>query len=144
MRQSATESDRWHVQALAASAVAAVREIQAVQAPHIAEADDAAMIGMEKRMATAEGTAREALKTLATVPPGSRPQLVTAAAALDRFMAVNAEIVVLSRRNSDVRSLALSLGQKRKLTAKCEETLSTPCSEALAKRLGSADSLRIS
>ena len=38
-------------------------------------------------------------------------------------MGVNAEIVVLSRRNSNVRSLALSLGQKRMLTAGCEETL---------------------
>ena len=133
VRQSATESDRWHVEALVARAVGAVREIQVVQAPHIAEADDAAMTGMEKRMATAEGTAREALKTLATVRPGSRPQLVTAVAALDRFMAVNADIVVLSRRNSNVRSLALSLGQKRELTAQCEDTLRA-LHEALAKR----------
>ena len=80
VRQSATESDRWHVEALVARAIGAVREIQVVQAPHIAEADDAAMTGMEKRMATAEGTAREALKTLATVPPGSRPRLAAAVA----------------------------------------------------------------
>ena len=111
-----------------------MREIQVVQAPHIAEADDEAMTGMEKRMATAEGVARGALEALATVvPPGSRPQVAAAVAALDRFMAVNAEIVVLSRRNSNVRSLALSLGQKRMLTAQCEETLRA-LQEALAKR----------
>jgi hypothetical protein len=134
LRPSATESDRWHVEALVARAIGAVREIQVVQAPHIAEADDAAMTGMEKRMATAEGTAREALKTLATVvPPGSRPRLAAAIAALDRFMAVNAELVVLSRRNSNVRSLALSLGQKRMLSAQCEDALRA-LREALAKR----------
>jgi len=40
---------------------------------------------------------------------------------------------VLSRRNSNVRSLALSLGQKRTLTARCEETLGA-LQDALAKR----------
>ncbi len=124
LTRSATGGDRWRVQALVAAAIAEVREIQVVQAPHIAEADDAAMNAMEKRMATAEGTARDAVKTLATVTPAaSRPRLTEATAALDRFMAVNAELVVLSRRNSNVRSLALSLGQKRILAAKCDETL---------------------
>ena len=48
-------------------------------------------------------------------------------------MRVNAEIIALSRRNSDVRSLALVLGQKRMLTARCEETL-TALQDSLAKR----------
>ena len=39
-------------------------------------------------------------------------------------MALNAQIVALSRRNTNVRSLALSMDQKRKLVAPCEETLS--------------------
>jgi len=134
LRQSASGNDRWHVEALVATAIGAVREIQMVQAPHIAEADDAAMTRMEKRMATAEGAARGALEALATaVPPASRPRLAAPAAALDRFMAVNKELVVLSRRNSNVRSLALSLGQKRMLTAHCEDTLRA-LQEALAKR----------
>ena len=44
-------TDAWHVKALAASAVAAVHEIQVLQAPHIAAADDSSMTSMEKRMA---------------------------------------------------------------------------------------------
>jgi hypothetical protein len=36
---------------------------------------------------------------------------------------VNAEIITLSRRNSNVRSLALSLGRKRTVTATCEARL---------------------
>jgi hypothetical protein len=42
---------------------------------------------------------------------------------LDRFSDLNKQIISLSRRNSNVRSLALSLGKKRMLTARCEESL---------------------
>src|SRR4029078_8685734 len=102
--------------------------------PHIAEADDDAMTRMETQMTAAEAAARRALRMRGGVlPPESRAQLTAATAALDRFMAVNAEIVMLSRRNSHVRSLALSLGQKRMLTASCDETLGA-LQDALAKR----------
>ncbi len=117
-------SEPWRTAALAAAAVAAVREIQVLQAPHIAESDDTAMTRIEQRMMTAEGTARGAVQAMAgLLPAEARPRLTAASAALDRFMSVNAEIIRLSRRNSNVRSLALSLGQKRTLTARCEETL---------------------
>lgn len=116
--------DPWRARALIATAVAAVREIQELQAPHIADPEDASMTRLEKRMAAAEAVARNALETLATlVEPASRPHLVTAATTLDRFMDLNAQIIALSRRNTNVRSLALSLDQKRKLTGPCEETL---------------------
>ena len=41
--------------------VAAVLEIQVLQAPHIAEADDAAMTRMEGQMTASEAAARKAL-----------------------------------------------------------------------------------
>jgi hypothetical protein len=114
----------WHVQALAASAIASVREIQVLQAPHIAESDDAAMTRLEQKASDEEASARHMLDMLATlVVPDARPRVAAARDALDRFMAVNAQIVVLSRRNSNVRSLALSLGQKRALAAACDESL---------------------
>jgi hypothetical protein len=126
--------DTWRVRALAATAVASAREIQALQAPHIAEADDATMTGLEKRMASSERTARSALQTLAgLIRPASRPQLAAATAALDRLMQINTQIVSLSRRNSNVRSLALSLNQKRAATASCEESLRA-LRDALSKR----------
>jgi hypothetical protein len=132
--RSAPAQVPWRVAALAATAVAAVREIQALQAPHNAEAEDAVMTRLEARMMTAEAAARAALQQMAAlVPPDSRPRLTAATAALDRFMSTNAEIVRLSRRNSNVRSLALSLGQKRTLTAECEETLRT-LQDALEQR----------
>jgi hypothetical protein len=38
-------------------------------------------------------------------------------------MGLNAQIIGLSRRNTNVRSLALSLDQKRNLIAPCEQGL---------------------
>jgi hypothetical protein len=38
-------------------------------------------------------------------------------------MDLNAQIIALSRRNTNVRSLALSLDQKRTITVSCEERL---------------------
>jgi len=126
--------DAWRVKALVATAVAAVREIQALQAPHIAEADDAAMSRIEKRMATSERAARSALEMLAPlIQPASRSRLAAAIADLDSFMRVNTQLTALSRRNSNVRSLALTLTKKGKLTVACEESLSA-LRGALAKR----------
>ena len=124
----------WRVKALVATAVVTVREIQVLQAPHIAAADEAVMTRMEKSMATSESAARSALQTLAPlITPESRTHLATASAALDRFMAVNSRIAELSRSNTNVRSLALSLNQKGKLTTACEESL-RGLRDALAKR----------
>jgi hypothetical protein len=117
-------AEMWHVQALVATAVRTVREIQVLQAPHIADADAAVMTRMEKEMATSEMTARDALAKLRPLAgPASGQHLSAASAALDRFMGLNAEIIALSRRNTNVRSLALSLDQKREIVTKCEDTL---------------------
>ena len=111
---SVAAADTWHVQALVAIAVATVREIQVLQAPHIADADEAVMTRMEQRMAASEtGPARRS-RRYRLVPPASRPRLAAATTALDRFMDLNRQIVALSRRNTNVRALALSLDQKRK------------------------------
>lgn len=126
--------DTCRVEALVAEAVAAVREIQVLQAPHIAEADEAAMSRMERQMATAEAAARSALGSLKSlIPPAAGPALAGATTALDRFTRINTELIALSRRNSNVRSLALSLGRKRTLTAACDESLHA-LQEALSKR----------
>jgi hypothetical protein len=123
----------WQVKALVATAVATVREIQALQAPHIADADDAVMTRIEQRMVTSDAGARNALASLRPlVHPAARPKLVAAEAALGRFMEVNAQIMALSRRNTNVRSLALSLNEKTKVTTACEESLSA-LRENLAK-----------
>ena len=119
-------------EAVAARARMAVLEIQVLYAPHIAEAQDAAMTAMETQMTAAAGRARRSLDELRGMLPSTPgAQLDTASAALDRFLSIHKEIITLSRRNSDVRSLALSLGEKRKVTAECEAHLQA-LEEALA------------
>jgi hypothetical protein len=126
--------DTWRVRALAATALGELRQIQVLQAPHIAEPDDAVMTRLEEGMASAEASVRRALETLRPlVQPESRPRLTAATAALDRFVALNAQLLALSRRNTNVRSLALSLNQKGLLTGACEDSLRA-LRDALAKR----------
>jgi hypothetical protein len=127
-------ADKWHVDALGEKAIATVREIQVLQAPHIAVADEAVMTRMESSMATSESAARDALREMAPlVQPSSQGRLAAASAALDRFAAVNKEIIALSRRNTNVRSLALSLNDKQKVVAACEDALHR-LRDALGKR----------
>jgi hypothetical protein len=116
--------NRSQLRALTSTALASLREIQVLQAPHIADASDDAMTRMEKRMQTAEASARASLQGLTSlVPPSGQPHLAAAAAALDRFMTTHAQIIELSRRNSNVRALVLSLEEKRTLIPPCEESL---------------------
>lgn len=102
---------------------AAVLSIQVIQARHIAEADDTVMNGLEAAMGAADTSARGSINRLRELLPAAGSQLNEASAALDRFMSVNRQIVELSRRNSNVRSLALSLGRKRVVAAECEDDL---------------------
>jgi len=121
------------VEALIAKATAAMLEVQVIQTRHIAESDDAAMSQMENEMAESHAAAGKALDTLKRLLPATAaPQLAAANDALTRFKTINAELVSLSRRNSNVRSLALSLGRKRTVTAECDDILHA-LEEALAK-----------
>lgn len=114
-----------------------VLEIQALQAPHIAESDDAAMTRMEGAMNESANSAKAALDRLKTLLPRATAPLGAADAALTRFLDVNTRIVALSRKNTNVRSLALSMGRKRVVTAECEDQLSA-LSTALAKHESTA------
>jgi hypothetical protein len=84
-------------------------------------------------MTAAEGRVRKALKDLTPlIGDQASAQLALASAAFDRFEDINREILMLSRRNSEVRSLALSLGRKRMLTAIADDQLAA-LEESLAK-----------
>jgi len=130
----ASAADAWRARALAASAIASLRSIEVLEGPHIADPDDASMTRTEARMGVEEQAVRAALKELhALAAPASRPKIADATTAFDRFMAVHAQVLQLSRKNTNVRSLALSLDQKRALIEPCEKTLRA-LRDALAKR----------
>jgi hypothetical protein len=136
--KTARPADASRADALAARAIMSVLEIEVLQAPHIAESEDAAMTRIEEQMAVLETTARRGLgQVTLLLPPAAGPHLMAATAALDRFKTINAELITLSRRNSDVRSLALTLGRKRLLTAQCDDQL-RGLREALARHENTA------
>ena len=121
---NAPSKDRCRVESVVAKAVLAVREIQVLQAPHIAESDDSVMTRLEKEMAILETTAGDAVNTLTElVDPKARPRVAAAVSALDRFQGISREIVKLSRRNSNVRSLELALRRKPPMSAACDDSL---------------------
>jgi hypothetical protein len=92
------------------------------------------MAKLEKEMAARLGQAREALDRLGTgAPPTMASQVGAAGAALARFDKLSAELVALSRRNSNVRSLALALRHAPQLVAACDGNL-TLLQDALAKK----------
>ena len=134
LASSGGSREDWHLKALAATVDARVREVEALQAYHIPASDDATMTGLEKRMTAAERAARDALKSVSAVArPASQPKIAAAAAALDRLSAANQQIIQLSRRNTNLHSVALSLTEKRPVVTACEDRLHA-LQTALAKR----------
>ena len=98
--------------------------IYALQAPHIAESTAVQMDKIEAAMKNHDAQVIDALQNLQVqVDESSNPFLDTAWAAYQDFQKVNAEIIDLSRQNSNIRSFALSLGQKRKTAAQCQDVL---------------------
>jgi hypothetical protein len=92
------------------------------------------MTEVEKEMAELEAGAREAMKALGeVVQPPARPALDTALSALEEFKDLSDQIVTLSRRNTNVRSLELSLRAKPALVAACDDKLHA-LQDALADR----------
>jgi hypothetical protein len=88
---------------------------------------------MEAQMAASEATVEKALDDLKRgLGAKAGAHLTAATAAFDRFKTTHREIITLSRRNSEVRSLALSLGRKRMVTAIADDQLRA-LEESLAK-----------
>jgi hypothetical protein len=117
-------TQRCSVEGLIAKATIAVREIQVLQALHIAEPQEAAMADMERDLANLASRVRSALTSLQEiVSPSARPALADAASALERFDEMSRQIVALSRRNTNLRSLELSLRTKPALAAACDGSL---------------------
>jgi hypothetical protein len=119
---------------VAMRALVSLRDLQLLEAPHIAEPDDAAMTRLERSMSEHEAEIRGALRELDEIGGASARAAVAAAGeAFERFLGVHSQVIELSRRNTNVRSLALSLGRKRTLTAACDEALAA-VQTALAER----------
>jgi hypothetical protein len=93
---------------------------------HIAEASDEKMDQIEMQMKAEEKEVSKSLDELTgIVGEKSRQDLLQAKTAFTEFMEVTAQVITLSRKNTNVKSLELSLGRKRKVDTQCNEILDT-------------------
>ncbi len=126
------------VSTLVANALLAVRDVQLLHGPHIAESDDAKMTLMEKDMDEKLAAAAGALATLSsTAGESAKKDLEAASAAFERFKTAHAQLIALSRKNTNVRSFMLSLGEERPLWSASDAAL-IALSESLKKQLPAA------
>jgi hypothetical protein len=100
-----------------------VLRIQARIPSHIAEESDPAMDSMEALMRADEKGAREAASELSAMLPKDA-DMQTVNDRIEVFFDLERRIIELSRANTNVKSLALSLTVKRKAAALCQDALS--------------------
>ncbi len=112
------------VMPLAYGAEISVLRLQALIPPHIAEESDQKMDELEASMSREDEQIRKNLDELAALPKLNRnADLAAAVSGYDRFSKIKTQILALSRENTNVRSLSISLNQKHKVVLLCQETL---------------------
>jgi hypothetical protein len=130
----AESADAKRVLPLAYGARLGVLRIQALLAPHIAEESDAKMDQMEASMTQEENQIQKDLSGLAGLGKlVSDPNLSAATSSFAQYSELKARILPLSRENTNVRSLALSLNQKRKAMIVCLDALNALKQEILSE-----------
>jgi hypothetical protein len=107
---------------LAAEAEIAVLRIEVLLPPHISEESDKKMDELEAAMAKQDDEVRKSLDRLASLLPQSK-DVETAQASYSRFNDTRRTILKLSRENTNVRSLSISLNEKRKVMVACQDAL---------------------
>ena len=109
---------------LVSKALAAGLKIHYLHAPHIAAANDDQMDKIEAEIKKNEGIIIRSLNEMKPLVPGKKQaSLQEARVAYDKLAKVTAQVIDLSRQNTNIKSFELSLGRKRKLTAQCDEIL---------------------
>jgi hypothetical protein len=120
----ATAPDAAKVQPLAFGAQLGATRVQALLSPHIAEKTDAKMDQLEAMMAKEEAEVRRDIKALKAMSRfASDPDLADATISFARFEELKVQILKLSRENTNVLSLTISLNQKRKAMLLCMDLL---------------------
>jgi chemoreceptor-like protein with four helix bundle sensory module len=113
------------VMLLAFGAQTGALRIETMLPPHIAEENDQKMDAMEAQMASEDKEVRKDLSGLAALPELSgNADVAKAASRYAQFTKLKTQILALSRENTNVRSLTISLNQKRKAMLLCQEALS--------------------
>jgi len=98
--------------------------IQTLLAPHIAEESGERMDELEALMAKDDVEVHKDLAGLATLLKSTgNPDLEIASSRYTRFSEIRTQIIKLSRENTNVRSLVITLTQERKVMLMCQDAL---------------------
>jgi hypothetical protein len=98
--------------------------IQTLLPPHIAEESDQKMDELEARMTREDLAIRKSLAGLAAIRGlAADKDLATAVARYEQFTEIRSQILKLSRENTNVRSLTISLNEKRRAMLLCQDAL---------------------
>ena len=124
IRQNMRDNQASFISVHSYESIIAILQLFALHKEHIEEPDDQEMDRIESKMKDYLDTAEKNLHALRSLPAlrGSA-ELVNAESAYKRIVVINAEVVRLSRLNTNIKSSALSLGKKRLISAKCQEIL---------------------
>ena len=123
-RASSPAEDEMKVVQLADGARISALRLLTLLPPHIAEESGQKMDEIEAVMTKEDQTVRQNLDGLATLPSVSaNHDLTTATACYARFTELKTQILKLSRENTNVRSLTISLNQKRRVMLVCQDAL---------------------
>jgi hypothetical protein len=120
---SSAHPEAKQVMLLAAGAQSGAWRIEALIPPHIFEENDAKMDELEARMANEDRSVRSDLDGLVALLGPGDSMLETATAAYARFTELKTTILELSRQNTNVRSLIISLNEKRRAVQLCLDAL---------------------
>jgi len=109
---------------LANRAITAGLKALYLQSPHIMAASDAEMDKMELEIRRFDEVVKQSLEKLGDLVPGEdRVFMADAVSAHADFERITAEVIKLSRENTNIKSFELSLGRKRKIAVQCDEIL---------------------
>lgn len=98
--------------------------LQTLIPPHIAEESDQKMDELEVLMSREDKQIRNNLDELTALRNlKQKDNLATAVSSYAQFSRIKTQILALSRENTNVKSLSISLNQKRKVMLLCQDTL---------------------
>ncbi|MCX5869282.1 MAG: MCP four helix bundle domain-containing protein [Deltaproteobacteria bacterium] len=126
MHSYAGTPNEGRITSLSFHAITAGLKMYNLHSSHIAEASDEKMDQIETQIKAEENEVAKSLDGLAEiVGEESENLLLQAKMDFSEFNEVTAKVIKLSRQNSNIKSLELSLGRKRKIAAQCDEILTT-------------------
>ena len=121
---NSTSPDARRVMQLADDARIRALHIQTLLAPHIAEESGERMDELEALMAKDDVEVHKDLAGLATLLKSTgNPDLEIASSRYTQFREIKTQIIRLSRENTNVRSLVITLNQERKVMLMCQDAL---------------------